>query len=116
MVDSDHYNNNISKSIIDNRIALINGTKNYLDIHFSRCEVNSYTDVLDSKRCQYLNSFYYSLLLYRLYKYNPKYVLDNVKKVLLKEKSTYELIDELGLRCRCFDDDVSDELVKLKNR
>ena len=44
---------------------------------------------------QYFNSLYYSLALLDLYLENPRIVLNSVKNVLLRQKTTRELIDEL---------------------
>lgn len=45
----------------------------------------------------YLNSFYVALVLYNMYKDNPKKVLEMVRKVLQKEMITKDLCDRLGV-------------------
>lgn len=44
-----------------------------------------------------MNSFYYSLLLYNLYKKEPKIVLELVNKVLNHEMTTRGMLEKLGL-------------------
>lgn len=45
----------------------------------------------------YLNSFYVALVLYNMYKDNPKKMLEMVRKVLQKEMITKDLCDRLGV-------------------
>ena len=45
----------------------------------------------------YLNSFYYAVMLYKMYKETPKKILDMVSKVLKHEMTTLELLEQLGI-------------------
>ena len=44
-----------------------------------------------------MNSFYYALMLYSLYKETPNKILNLVNKVLNHEMTTFELLNNLGL-------------------
>ncbi len=46
---------------------------------------------------QYLNSFYYAILLFNIYKVEPKMILEMVNKVLKHELTTRKMLDNLGL-------------------
>lgn len=45
----------------------------------------------------YLCGFYYALILYHMYKENPKKILNLVSKVLNKEMTTLDLLERLGI-------------------
>lgn len=45
----------------------------------------------------YLNSFYYALILYNMYKETPQKILDLVSKVLKHEMTTLEMLEQLGI-------------------
>lgn len=45
----------------------------------------------------YLNSFYYALILYSMYKETPQKILDLVSKVLKHEITTLEMLEQLGI-------------------
>lgn len=45
----------------------------------------------------YLNSFYYALILYNMYKINPEKILGLVAKVLRHEMTTFEMLNVLGI-------------------
>lgn len=122
LVASDNYDDTSKAAIINNRFALLKLSENHLSNHNIRYLLNHTTgdynnyiyDVIDSKTCQYLNSFYYSLLLYQMYEINPKYVLSNVRDVLLGKMTTDDLIYKFGFRDRSMDIEVKDQLAKLK--
>ena len=116
LVQSGLYDDTSKKAIINTRLALISDLKRFIDIHDSRDEKNYITNIIDSKRCQYLNSFYYSIMLYKLYKSNPHGVLNIVKKVLMGEITTDTLIYIFGLCDRIHDNDVIDEINKIKRK
>lgn len=50
-----------------------------------------------SKIGRYLNSFYYALILYNMYKENADKILRLVSKVLNQEMTTYELLCQLNI-------------------
>ena len=66
----------------------------------------------------YLNSYYYAIMLYRLYKENPRDVLGYVSMVLNKEMTTFQLLSYLGIygdiRGEIFEKEISNikKLVK----
>ena len=60
-------------------------------------ETTSMCEFLRSKVGNYLNSFYYALMLYSLYKETPKRILNLVNKVLKHEMTTLEMLNILGL-------------------
>lgn len=115
LVEADKYDEVSKKAIINNRLALLNSIKKELSYDDFYSD-NFIKKIICSKKYQYLNSFYYSLLLYRLYKINPKEVLESVKLVLNGSITTYDLICNLGFNDRYFDNDVKEELVKIKKQ
>lgn len=54
-------------------------------------------EYLRTKVGSYLNSFYYALILYNLYKETPQKILDLVSKVLKHEITTMEMLTSLGI-------------------
>lgn len=66
-----------------------------------------------SNKGVYLNSFYYALVLYNLYKIYPDWVMKNVLRVLNHEITTKDLLVILGLYEMNNDNLVSDEIKKL---
>lgn len=46
---------------------------------------------------QYLNSFYYAVILINMYKVNPSFILQKVNSVLNHEMTTRELLEELNI-------------------
>lgn len=46
---------------------------------------------------RYLNSFYYAIILYNMYKENPKKILGYVSKVLNHELTTYDMLIDLNI-------------------
>lgn len=54
-------------------------------------------DFLRTKSGCYLNSFYYAIILYNIYKENPIKILNLMSKVLKCEMTTYSMLSELGI-------------------
>lgn len=46
---------------------------------------------------QYLNSFYYAVILINMYKVNPSLILQKINRVLNHEMTTREMLEELGI-------------------
>lgn len=115
LVQADQYNEEGKNAIINNRFALLKGLSNELKVDKTDND-NYLQNAVKSKKYQYLNSFYYSVLLYRLYKDNPQYILGLVKKVLSGEITTYDLINKLDINSRYLDYDVEDEINILKKK
>lgn len=63
------------------------------DVKYNRNVYN----YLQSRDGCYLNSFYYTLILYHMYKENPLKILTLVKKVLNHEITTIEMLNYLGI-------------------
>lgn len=62
----------------------------------------------------YLNDFYYALVLYRLYLDEPALILDLIRRVLLHEITTEEMLDIMGIKEESFDNLFTQEFQKLK--
>ena len=63
------------------------------DVKYNRNVYN----YLQSRDGCYLNSFYYTLILYHMYKENPLKILTLVKKVLNHDITTIEMLNYLGI-------------------
>lgn len=57
---------------------------------------NIYVFMISKIGC-YLNSFYYAVILYNMYKESPKKILDLVSRVLKHEITTLQLLEILGI-------------------
>jgi hypothetical protein len=66
------------------------------DDEVSNIKSNVYEYCMTKVGC-YLNSFYYALVLYNMYKQTPQKVLDLISKVLKHEMTTIEMLDSLGI-------------------
>ena len=107
-------NSDTQKDLIHNRLSMLAQSTRYLDIHNQRHDTHYLFDACDSKNCQYLNSFYFSVLLYHKYLEDPLPVLEEVSKVLLKEKTTYQMLEDLNLFGYYNDQEVIDGIQYLK--
>lgn len=72
------------------RESILNG-RTIIDENARMCEF------LRSRVGCYMNSFYYSLILYNMYKETPKKILTFVNKVLNHEMTTFEMLKALSL-------------------
>lgn len=61
------------------------------------CSKKGLYDFIRLKRGRYLNSFYYALILYNMYKETPKKILDLVSRVLTHEMTTIQLLEYLNI-------------------
>jgi len=93
---------------------MIRAKKEYLEFDFYARRSSKYDNMFESKcgivsdetkiyefvrsrlGC-YLNSFYYAVILYKMYKETPKKILDLVTKVLKHEMTTLQMLESLGL-------------------
>ena len=73
----------VSESILDGRLVI---DENAMMCEFLRSRVGCY-----------MNSFYYSLILYNMYKQTPAKILNLINKVLNREMTTFEMLKTLGL-------------------
>lgn len=60
------------------------------------CKCDVYEFMISKIGC-YLNSFYYAVILYNMYKDNPKKILDLVSRVLKQEITTLEMLNILNI-------------------
>ena len=60
------------------------------------CQCDVYKFMISKIGC-YLNSFYYAVMLYNMYKETPKKILDLVSKVLKHEITTMEMLEMLDV-------------------
>ena len=70
--------------------------------------------VLQGRSGQYLNSFYYSLVLFNVYKSDPNLVLSAIKKVLNHEMTTLDMLINLGIYQENFDKVFNEELSSIR--
>lgn len=53
--------------------------------------------VIRDRNAQYLNSFYYATILYKMYKNDPKMILDYIRRVIRCEMTTLDMLKDLGI-------------------
>ena len=70
--------------------------------------------VLQGRSGQYLNSFYYSLVLFNIYKSDPSLVLSAIKKVLNHEMTTLDMLINLGIYQENFDKVFNEEVGNIR--
>lgn len=90
----------MKKLIMSFRLFSLKKDKKHYDNAVNQMKKRELKDlykVIATRNGQYLNSFYYSLLLYNLYKSEPKRVLELVNKVLNHGMTTREMLEELGI-------------------
>ena len=86
--------------VINNRFALLKTeTKRYNDVtkHMKSGKDKDLYKVLQSRAGQYLNSFYYAVVLYKMYKNDSKMILDYMKRVMKCEMTTLDMLKDLGI-------------------
>ena len=59
-------------------------------------EIELYKFICSKVGC-YLNSYYYAIVLYHLYKQDPKRILGLVSSILRQEMTTFDLLNGLGI-------------------
>lgn len=90
----------MKKLIMSFRLFSLKEDKKHYDNAINQMKKRELKDlykVIATRSGQYLNSFYYSLLLYNLYKNDPKRVLELVNRVLNHEMTTRKMLEELGI-------------------
>lgn len=102
------------KDLIHNRLAMMHASRDFIKEHNDRNNRNYLFDLLDSKNCQYLNSFYYSTLLYDYFQDHPYEVLYRIRMVLNREMTTYQMLDTLHFFDSSFDSVVESGIQYLK--
>lgn len=70
---------------------------NCIDREENFCERGGLYDYFRSKVGCYLNSFYYAMILYHMYKESPKKILNLISRVLKQELTIYQMLEMLGL-------------------
>lgn len=89
------------KLVFRHRLEMIK--ENKFDFNIARMEVKknprdkALYKVLETSVGQYINSFYYACILFRMYQSEPKKVLEYVSLVLKHEMTTLEMLVELGI-------------------
>lgn len=89
----------------------------YIDSDWARRSIRESEDdgelfkVLCSETLNHINSFYYSLRLYELYKEDKEGILQKIGQVLNHEKTTRVILNELGL-LHVFEEDKAKQAVK----
>ena len=99
LVNIDSVDKNIQKSLIANRLYFLKNESGSLRQvrEFLDGEDKELYNVFATSSMQYLNSFYYALKLYNMYKSDEKEVLCKVKEVLDGTKNTRTILKELGI-------------------
>jgi len=108
----------IQKDLLNIRIALLKANRNgYMvasnNIKKSKNDKDLYK-IEQTFTGEYLNSFYYALILYNMYKNNSGLVLNAVSRVLKHEITTLNMLVELGIYGSKFDNVVNDEIVGIR--
>lgn len=90
-----------AKSVITNRIGLlkkeVEGYEMATNCMKKSAKEKDLYKIIQSRSGQYLNSFYYATILYKMYQDNPSLILGYMKKVLNREMTTLDMLKELGL-------------------
>ena len=71
--------------------------------------------IIATRSGQYLNSYYYAVILFNLYKDNPDVILELVNKVLNHEMTTREMLESLNLLYQLNDVVYDNELNLVKS-
>ncbi len=79
------------------RLAMLKEDKQYLDLLITAKYSKKVYQIAVSEACEYLNAFYFSLLLYNAYKMNRDLVIYEVLSVLYQEKTTWDILGYLGI-------------------
>lgn len=106
------------KEFLNIRMNLLNNERySYIDVSTRMKKSKNDKDlykVVQSRSGEYLNSFYYALGLYHIYRKNPKRILELVKKVLNKEITTLDMLLYLGIYHVNLDREFSYELNEIR--
>lgn len=98
-----------SQLLAEKRVFDILGLK-YLTV---RHEKNLYK-VLQNRSGQYLNIFYYDLVLYDMYKKNRDSIIEIIRRVLSREITTLDMLSELGIYNKGNNEVFDEELDNIK--
>lgn len=89
------------KAFLNVRMMLLNNSKKDYKMATDNMARNKNDkdlyEVLQGVSGQYLSSFYYSLILFNIYRSDPALVLQAVRKVLNHEMTTLEMLNSLGI-------------------
>ena len=88
------------KSILNARFDIITADVECYEFASKQIKASKDKDLYkaaQSKSGQYLNSFYYATVLYRMYQSDPRKILDYIKRVIIGEITTLDMLKELGL-------------------
>mgnify|MGYP003298596160 FL=1 len=74
--------------------------------------------VMQNRSGQYLNSFYYALILYNMYKFDKERIIGAINRVLRREITTLDMLIELGIYTKdnnhLFDEELEEIMKVLK--
>lgn len=90
-----------SKEILNTRLTLL--SLNIEEYEFASQKMRSSGKekdlyrVIRDRNAQYLNSFYYATVLYKMYKNDPKMILDYIRRVIRCEMTTLDMLKDLGI-------------------
>ena len=90
-----------SKEILNIRLTLL--AMNIQEYEYASQKVRSsgkekdLYKVIRDRNAQYLNSFYYATILYKMYKNDPKMILDYIRRVIRCEMTTLDVLKDLGI-------------------
>lgn len=77
---------------------LLTDKKNFDEVTASiNGEFNEYQRYIQSRAGEYLNSYYYALILFNMYKSNPREILDYIRLVLNHKITTRGMLMALGI-------------------
>ena len=115
LVMSHQVDSKFTKVLLRNRLALLNNeyssTKKAKDIFSKDKTLQDYYSIYATSSMQYLNSFYYSLLLFSYYLKDQETILKFVREVLDGKKTTRSMLEELHF-IYIYDSKVAGEGIK----
>ena len=92
-----HFDNSLEYSVLDDAVKKNNLTRSsFIEDDDYNIKKVVYEYARTKIGC-YLNSFYYALILYHMYKETPNKIMNLVYKVLMNEMTTLELLQQLGI-------------------
>ena len=98
LITLDNFNTDIKKNFLQTRMAMMsNNCQIYYEAKTRINENEEIFNFIKSDAGKYANALYLALLLYNMYRKNPKQVLEEVKKVLYQKQTTIELLNKLGI-------------------
>lgn len=117
MIMLENKNSSIRNYILFNRMCFLNEDINFYhklnEINVNEGEEDIHR-LLMSNATSHLIGMYYALILYDIYKSNPILILNGMKRVLMHEITTSQLLESLGVLDNRNDEVFNKELKNLK--